>query len=269
MSEITLFGSLVNALHAVRHDYNEQLKSIAQYEAFLLVESSTQKVAETLNGLVNSPKTSMAAEVISTLELAKTKFKEHLTSVPEYRALLAIDKLISDVSIDLGVQPAPETVLAADQSEAISHETASMQPEPEQAASASEGTVAPPEAAEIASTQAITAQHETDLPVSALEPTIAQPEPAEIAPTHPTVAAQPEADQAVSASTDDAVSASGHALTQPVTTEIALAQPTAAEQNEPSGTMSSADSSQAPIEDLPSITEPPPTPFGDGSEKAA
>jgi hypothetical protein len=267
MSEITLFGSLVNALHAVRHDYNEQLKSIAQYEAFLLVESSTQKVAETLDGLVNSPKTSMAAEVISTLELAKTKFKEHLTSVPEYRALLAIDKLISDVSIDLGGQPTPETVLPADEPEALSHEIASMQPVPEQAASASEATVAPLESTEIASTQAIAAQHETDLPVSALEPTIAQPESTEIAPTHLTVAVQPEPDQ--SASADHAVSASGHAVTQQVTDEIALAQPTASEQNEPSGTMSSADSSQAPVEDRPPITEPPPTPFGEGSEKAA
>ena len=261
MSEITSLGNLVNALVAVRRDYNEQLKSIAQYEAFLLVESSTQRVADTFNGLVDSSKTSMAAEVISTLELAKTKFKEHLTSVPEYRALLAIDKLISDVSIDLGVQPAPETVLPAEKPEAASHEIASIQPEPEQAKSTSEAQVATPEAAEVASTQAITAHHETDLPVAVLEPAIAQPESAEIAPTREAVAAQPEPDQAVSAP--------GHAVAQPVTEEIASAQPTATEQNEPSGTVSLADSSQAPTEDLPSITEPPPTPFGEGSEKAA
>src|SRR5690242_6499568 len=124
MSENAPFASLVNALNAVRRDYNEQLKSIAQYEAFLLVESSAARVAETLNGLVNSPKTSMAAEVISTLELARSKFKEHLTSVPEYRALLAIDKLISDVSIDLGVHRAPATALPADAAEALSHAVA-------------------------------------------------------------------------------------------------------------------------------------------------
>src|ERR1700730_16606406 len=107
MSEIVSLGNLVNALNSVRHDYNEHLKSVPQYEAFLVAESSTQKVIETLQGLANSPAPSMAAEVISSFELAKTKFKDHLKSVPEYRALLAIDKLISDVSIDLGIQPAP------------------------------------------------------------------------------------------------------------------------------------------------------------------
>jgi hypothetical protein len=52
----------------------------------------------------------MAAEVVEALEAAKVKFRQHLTSVPEYRALLAIDKLINDVAADLGVHavaPAP------------------------------------------------------------------------------------------------------------------------------------------------------------------
>jgi hypothetical protein len=193
MSEIASFGNLVNALSVVRHDYHEQLKSIAQYEAFLLIESSTQKVAETLNGLANSPKPSMAAEVISTLELAKTKFREHLTSVPEYRALLAVDKLISDVSIDLGVHPAPQTVLPAEEAEAPSHEIASTQPEAEQVVSASEPVVARTEAAEIAPTEPVAAtQPEPDLAGSASEHTV--PEAAETASTEHVAATEPEPD---------------------------------------------------------------------------
>ena len=73
----------------------------------------------------------MAAEVISSLEVAKTKFKEHLTSVPEYRALLAIEKLISEVSIDLGVaQPAPAPDLLATVELEIPPEPVAIQPEP-------------------------------------------------------------------------------------------------------------------------------------------
>lgn len=102
MSGVVSFGNVVNSLRAVRDDYNEHLKSVPQYEAFLLVESSTQKVADTLQG-IGSATPSMAAEVVAALETAKAKFREHLASVPEYRALLAIDKLISDVSADLGI----------------------------------------------------------------------------------------------------------------------------------------------------------------------
>jgi hypothetical protein len=98
------FGNIVNSLRSVRNEYNEHLKSVPQYEAFLSVESSTRKVADTLESLVNSGTASMAAEVIEALETAKAKFRQHLTSVPEYRALLAIDKLISDVSADLGIE---------------------------------------------------------------------------------------------------------------------------------------------------------------------
>jgi hypothetical protein len=101
MSEVESFGNVVNALRSVRDDYNDHLKSVPQYEAFLLLESSTQKVAATLQ--VGTDGSSMAAGVIESLEMAKTKFKEHLTGVPEYRALLAIDKLISEVSADLRV----------------------------------------------------------------------------------------------------------------------------------------------------------------------
>jgi hypothetical protein len=122
MSDIVSFGNIVNSLMSVRNDYNEHLKSIPQYDAFLLVESSTQKVADTLQGIANSSSPSMAGEVIATLELARSKFRQHLTSVPEYRALLAIDKLISDVSADLGVgsasQPAPAVEAAPAETDA-------------------------------------------------------------------------------------------------------------------------------------------------------
>ncbi len=115
MSDIVSSDNLVNALNSVRDDYHEHLKSIPQYEAFLLIESSTHRVFETLNGLVEFPAPAMAGEVISSLEVAKAKFKQHLTSVPEYRALLAIEKLIRDVSIDLGVAAAyPRTDHACD-----------------------------------------------------------------------------------------------------------------------------------------------------------
>src|ERR1700733_2637109 len=102
MSAIVSFGNIVNSLRSVRDEYNEHLKSVPQYEAFLLVESSTQKAADTLQD-VAAGTPSMAAEVVAALETAKTKFREHLASIPEYRALLAIDKLINDVSTDLGV----------------------------------------------------------------------------------------------------------------------------------------------------------------------
>ena len=105
MFEVESFGNLVNSLRSVRDDYHEHLKAVPQYDAFLLVESSTTKVTGTLQSLVGSPTPSMAAEVIEALETARTKFKQHLTSVPEYRALLAIDKLISEVATDLGVKP--------------------------------------------------------------------------------------------------------------------------------------------------------------------
>jgi hypothetical protein len=103
MSEVESFGNVVNALRSVRDDYNNHLKSVPQYEAFLLLESSTLKVAATLQAGADPAGSSMAAGVIESLEMAKTKFREHLTGVPEYRALLAIDKLITEVSADLRV----------------------------------------------------------------------------------------------------------------------------------------------------------------------
>jgi hypothetical protein len=102
MAEVASFGNVVNSLLALRQDYHEQLKAIPQYEAYLLVESSTEKAAGALHGPAGSP-ASIAAEVIDSLQFARSRFEQHLSSVPEYRALVAIDKLIKEISLDLGV----------------------------------------------------------------------------------------------------------------------------------------------------------------------
>jgi hypothetical protein len=212
MSEVMSFGNLVNALKSVRHDYNEHLKTVPQYEAFLLVESSTQKGVETLQGLVNSPAASMAAEVISSLELAKTKFKEHLASVPEYRALLAVDKLISDVSIDLGVLPDPAPTMHPEiEREALSNEIAPARPELNSTMIAAVHATTRPEVAKIGSPQAAAAP-EPDLAVSAAEhPT-----------TPPAEIASPQKEAALDA--EFVASVAEHAFTRPRTAEITATQ---------------------------------------------
>jgi hypothetical protein len=101
MSEAASFGNIVSSLLTVRQNYHEQLKTIPQYEAYLLVESSTEKAAAALQSIASSP-ASIAAEVIDSLQFARTRFEQHLIGIPEYRALVAIDKLIKDVSVDLG-----------------------------------------------------------------------------------------------------------------------------------------------------------------------
>jgi hypothetical protein len=111
MADVASFGDIVNSLLAVRHNYHEQLKSIPQYEAYLLVGSSTDKASGALHALAGSP-ASIAAEVIDSLQFARNRFEQHLSSVPEYRALLAIDRLIEEISIDLGVTK-PEPASAA------------------------------------------------------------------------------------------------------------------------------------------------------------
>jgi hypothetical protein len=267
MSDIVSSDNLVNALNSVRDDYHEHLKSIPQYEAFLLIESSTHRVFETLNGLADSPAPAMAGEVISSLEVAKAKFKQHLTSVPEYRALLAIEKLIRDVSIDLGVAEAtPAPTMPATAEHEMPPEPASIQAEPDLAepdfaepdlgepdlAESTSGRAVPePEAAEIASTEpAAETQAEPDLVVSASEPTPVQPEAAVVAPDQQIVATQAERDLAVPAFEHTlalaAEIASNHAMAQPELdlaalehaigrtglAEIAFAGPMTAAQNE-------------------------------------
>jgi hypothetical protein len=294
MSDIVSSGNLVNALNSVRDDYHEHLKSIPQYEAFLLIESSTHRVFETLHGLVDSPAPSMAAEVISSLEVAKTKYKQHLTSVPEYRALLAIEKLINDVSIDLGVAPpAPAPVILATLEHEIPPEAASIRPEPDLAESMSEHAVTQPEAVEIASTEPVAAPDaEPDLAASASEHAMMQPEAPEVAPTQQIVATQPEPDLAVPAfehtlalaaeiasnhpmaatplDPDLAISPSEHATTRVRLSEIAFAGPMISGQNEHLSAAAGEptwDTAPVATEELFDLDEP--SAAQDGSERAA
>jgi hypothetical protein len=309
MSDIVSSGNLVNALNSVRDDYHEHLKSIPQYEAFLLIESSTHRVFETLHGFVNSPAPSMAAEVISSLEVAKTKFKEHLTSVPEYRALLAIEKLISDVSIELGVaQPAPAQIVLATVELEMPPEAVSIQPEadlhpePDLTESTSRQAVLQPEAAEIAaSAEAAATQAEPDLTASASEDMLVQREVPVVASAQLIVAPQPEPDLAVPAfehtlalaaeiaanhsmaathpEPELAVSATEYALTRPGLAEIAFAGSvtTAHEHsNDPMPAREGAatgeptsDTAPATMEDFYDLVEPLAAPREEGSERAA
>jgi hypothetical protein len=227
MSEIASSGNLVNALNSVRDDYHEHLKSIPQYEAFLLIESSTQRVFETLDGLADSPARSTAAEVISSLEIAKAKFKQHLTGIPEYRALLAIEKLISDVSVDLGVaQSAAAQIVLAGLKQEIPPEVTPQQPEPDLAEPTTGHEVAQPEPAEIAATdQATPTQTEPDLAAPVADHPVTEPEAAAVASTEQFVATEPEP--------DFADSTSEQAASQPEDAEVAAIAPTVATQAEP------------------------------------
>jgi hypothetical protein len=101
MSETASFGNIVNTLLTVRENYHQELKSIPQYEAFLLIESSTEKAAGVLqDGATSSA--AIATDVIDSLQFARNRFEQHMTCIPEYRVLAAIDKLIKEVSADLG-----------------------------------------------------------------------------------------------------------------------------------------------------------------------
>jgi hypothetical protein len=306
MSDIVSSGNLVNALNSVRDDYHEHLKSIPQYEAFLLIESSTHRVFETLHGFVNSPAPSMAAEVISSLEVAKTKFKEHLTSVPEYRALLAIEKLISDVSIELGVaQPAPAQIVLATVELEMPPEAVSIQPEadlhPEPDLTESTSGQAPEAAQIAASAEAAATQAEPDLAASSSEDMLVQREAPVVASAQLIVAPQPEPDLAVPAfehtlalaaeiaanhsmatthpEPELAVSATEYALTRPGLAEIAFAgSVTAAHEhsNDPMPAREGAatgeptsDTAPAAMEDFYDLVEPLAAPREEGSERAA
>jgi hypothetical protein len=306
MSDIVSSGNLVNALNSVRDDYHEHLKSIPQYEAFLLIESSTHRVFETLHGFVNSPAPSMAGEVISSLEVAKTKFKEHLTSVPEYRALLAIEKLISDVSIELGVaQPAPAQIVLATVELEMPPEAVSIQPEadlhPEPDLTESTSGQAPEAAQIAASAEAAATQAEPDLAASSSEDMLVQREAPVVASAQLIVAPQPEPDLAVPAfehtlalaaeiaanhsmatthpEPELAVSATEYALTRPGLAEIAFAgSVTAAHEhsNDPMPASEGAatgeptsDTAPATMEDFYDLVEPLAAPREEGSERAA
>ena len=241
MSEIVSSGNLVNALNSVRDDYHEHLKSIPQYEAFLLIESSTQRVFDTLEGPADSAARSTAAEVISSLEIAKAKFKQHLTGIPEYRALLAIEKLISDVSMDLGIaqSAAAQIVLAGIKQEIP---PTPRQPEPDLAESTTGHEVAQPEPAEAAATGPVAATHtEPDLAVPTFDDPVAEPEAAAIDSGERFVATEPEPDLVGSPAEQ--------AASQPEDTEIAAIAPTVATEVEPDPAASTFEDTQpeAPV----------------------
>ena len=85
MSEVASFGNIVNSLLSLRENYHEQLKSVPQYEAYLLVGSATEKAAGALNASTAAP-ASIAAEVIDSLQFARSRFEQHLNSIPERTA---------------------------------------------------------------------------------------------------------------------------------------------------------------------------------------
>lgn len=112
MAEAATFGNIVNILLDVRANYHEQMKSIPQYEAFLLIESSTEKAADALQGSDSS--SSIAADVIDSLQFARNRFEQHMTVVPEYRVLVAIDRLIKDVNAHFGLSGQGEESVKAE-----------------------------------------------------------------------------------------------------------------------------------------------------------
>lgn len=124
------FASIVDTLAGVRRDYHEKLKSIPQYEAFLLIESSTEKAAGALHGTEASG-SSIAADVIDSLQYARNRFEQHMTSIPEYRVLMAIDKVIKEISQHLGLATNDDAAAepsSAAESESQAPETAAVAP---------------------------------------------------------------------------------------------------------------------------------------------
>jgi hypothetical protein len=249
MSEVMSFGNIVNSLRSVRDDYNENLKSVPQYEAFLLVESSTLKVADTLQGVVNSGVPSMAAEVIAALETAKTKFREHLTSVPEYRALLAIDKLIRDVSADLGIRVDTQSPPEAQIEQASTGANTTSPPEP---------AAQPP--AELASVS----QLEITEPIAVRQGAGMQPVASAQVPQHGDAIAKDASAERASA---DAISQVHFALQQPAEHRDTISENPDVAEHAPSEP--GALSSQIPAQESDSLVQPEPGPMELETEKAA
>jgi hypothetical protein len=274
MSEVVSFGNIINALHTVRDDYNNHLKSVPQYEAFLLVESSTQKAVESLHAIAGSSSPSVAEEVINSLKIANTKFREHLTSVPEYRALLAIDKLIVDVSTDLGVQAIPG-VAAAEAKLTPNHPVEVSQPDAEQA-SAPADAVAESEVAEQASVPAeAVAASEVAEQASAPSDAVARDEFAEqVSEPLEAVAQSDAAEQAATpsdavAQAEVAEQVSTDAVVHHEVAEQALAAPEAVAQHEVAEQTSVHPEEAAVAAATEDLHEPLAVPFGEGTEKAA
>ncbi|CCE00465.1 hypothetical protein [Bradyrhizobium sp. STM 3809] len=157
MSADESFAAIVDTLTSARRDYHEKLKSIPQYEAFLLIEDSTRKAAGALHGTEASG-SSIATDVIDSLQYARTRFEQHMTSIPQYRVLQAIDKVIKEISEHLGLSAAedvaapPSAAAEADHAEpeaaAMSADAAEEDAPAETVAEACEPEVAEEPAAE-------------------------------------------------------------------------------------------------------------------------
>ncbi len=107
MSESNAITGVVSSLKAVRDQYQQQLQNVPQYATFLRVQQLTEISPAALGIPAGTDGSSTAHDVVAALAFARDKFKEHLASVPEYRALLAIDKLIADLDVAQEPVPAP------------------------------------------------------------------------------------------------------------------------------------------------------------------
>ncbi|MGJ4956526.1 hypothetical protein ACQR1H_12835 [Bradyrhizobium sp. HKCCYLRH2015] len=164
------FATIVDTLAGVRQDYHEKLKSIPQYEAFLLIESSTEKAAGALHGTEASG-SSIATDVIDSLQYARNRFEQHMASIPEYRVLVAIDRVIKEISQHLGLAPADEAPAAESPAAAAEQpaEAAEAMASAETDASAEEATPVEPAQPEMAEDETASAEDE---PVEAGAPTL-------------------------------------------------------------------------------------------------
>jgi hypothetical protein len=105
---------VVDSLKSLRDDYQTKLRDIPQYAAFLAVEHARTIAAEALEVDTKSAidassgNTSLQSEVVAALTTAQSKFKQHLDSVSEYRALLSINKLIDELSANVEAEPTIE-----------------------------------------------------------------------------------------------------------------------------------------------------------------
>ncbi|MGJ5045624.1 hypothetical protein ACQR09_01070 [Bradyrhizobium oligotrophicum] len=164
------FATIVDTLAGVRQDYHEKLKSIPQYEAFLLIESSTEKAAGALHGTEASG-SSIATDVIDSLQYARNRFEQHMASIPEYRVLVAIDRVIKEISQHLGLTPADEAPAAESPAAAAEQpaEAAEAMASAETDASAEETAPVEPAKPEMAEDETASAEDE---PVEAGAPTL-------------------------------------------------------------------------------------------------
>ncbi|WP_315720119.1 MULTISPECIES: hypothetical protein [unclassified Bradyrhizobium] len=170
------FATVIDTLMSVRRDYHEKLKSIPQYEAFLLIEDSTEKAAGALHGTEASG-SSIATDVIDSLQYARTRFEQHMTSIPQYRVLVAIDRVIKEISQHLGLTAQDDA--AAAPSVAAAADDAKPEAAAVGAEAASETASAETVAAEAADVDQDNAENEAVEPAVAEQPA-AEPAEAEV-----------------------------------------------------------------------------------------